>query len=65
MVTLEPPGETLYRFGHVGYRFGIGFYRIYVWDWILLDIGLGLGHMAGKFGLGHMGYTFAIGFHGI
>ena len=28
IVKLEPPGETLCRFGHVGYRFGIGFYGI-------------------------------------
>ena len=57
----------------MGYRFGIGFDGIQVWDWVLWDIGLGLGFMGYglgigfwryRFGIGFMGYGFGIGFMG-
>ena len=44
------------RLGFLGYRFGIGFYGIEVWDCVLWDKGLGLGSM---------GYGFGIGLYGI
>ena len=36
---------------------------IWVWDWVLWDIGLGLGFMGYRFGIGFMGCRFGIGFY--
>ena len=48
----------------MGYRFGIGSYGIWVWDWVLWDIGLGLDFMGYRFRIVFLGYRFGVGFGG-
>ena len=45
-------------------RFGIGSYGIWVWDRVMWDIGLGLGHMGLGVRLAHAGYRFGLGLMG-
>ena len=43
------------RLGYIGYRFGIAFYGIQVWDWTLWDIRLAFGFMRYRLGIGFYG----------